>query len=193
MNTPSSDLETLLRSLSPEPLSTNRDELFFRAGYAAGAKTRGARLFWPSAAAALLVVSIGLGIAMQRQTVALHTALAAQNPLPVGEGRVRAPENLADGNQPNRNSEAIRATSTQLTAQHPHPNPLPMGEGEFYNDRLRGWQQLANANFYQHGRLTARGLIESPDDVPQPAQDSPAVPTSRPRTYLELRQLHLEG
>jgi hypothetical protein len=190
MNTPSpTDVESLLRSLSPESLSVNRDELFFQAGYAAGAKTKGARLFWPSAAAALLVFCIGLGVAVQRQTVALHSALAAAE-----RGANAHPSAVATDNPTKPTSEA--KSQDVALAEHDHQFLAQNGQSNFDEQRVRDWEKLATANFREHDRLTARGLVESREDFLEPASESDeASPElrSRPKTYFELRQLHLEG
>src|SRR5262245_19190496 len=69
------DLEQTLSKLEPEAVRVNRDELFFQAGYAAGRACslspgeRGPRrYFWPSAAAAMLLISFGLAAALIQQS-----------------------------------------------------------------------------------------------------------------------------
>lgn len=69
------DPERWLRDLMPQPLEVNRDDLFFRAGFAAGARSRSVSLAWPSAAAALLLVCLGLGTALVRQNI--HSSSAS--------------------------------------------------------------------------------------------------------------------
>jgi hypothetical protein len=190
MNTPSStDLESLLRSLSPESLSVNRDELFFQAGYAAGAKTKGVRVFWPSVAAALLVTCMGLGVAVQRQTVALHSALAAAEREPDANRPTIATDESTKPTSDRRSQDVAPITSDSGTFAQ-------SGQSLFDKQRVRNWEALATANFRRHGQLTARGLVETPEDFPGPASGSdelPTMPRSQPKTYLELRQLHLEG
>jgi hypothetical protein len=188
MNTPT-DIESLLRSLSPESLSVNRDELFFQSGYAAGAKTKGTRLFWPSAAASLLVVCIGLGVAVQRQTVALHSALASAE-----RGTSAHPSAIVtdDLTKPMSDAKSQTGTLTDLDS----PNLDQNSRSVFEKERLRSWEKLATADFRQRGHLTARGLVVSPEDFSEPVSDSsdlPANPSSGPKTYLELRQQHWEG
>ena len=70
------DPEQLLKNLTPQPLELNRDDLFFRAGYDAGARHSRLSLAWPSTAAALLMVSIGLSAALVHQTTTLPDATA---------------------------------------------------------------------------------------------------------------------
>jgi hypothetical protein len=185
MSNPShSDIESLLRSLAPASLAANRDEFFFRAGYAAGAKTKTSRLFWPSAVAALLVVCVGMGVAMQRQNVALQAAIALQNLAPRGEGKGRATEALVD-NQNRYTAEQLKLSSQSTLLKVTKGLP---------DDPQQTWQQLANASFRQHGHLSARGWIES-SGIREPLEstDVPTAPRSRPSTYLELRQLDFEG
>jgi len=62
-----------LAQLEPEGLATNRDELFFQAGYAAGSRHRSAQFFWPAAAASLLFVSLGLAAALAHQSGFWHS------------------------------------------------------------------------------------------------------------------------
>lgn len=194
MNTPSpSDIESLLQSLAPEPLATNRDELFFRAGYAAGVKSRSAHRFWPSAVAALLIVCVGLGLALQRQTLALNTARAANAVSPGNDSRGES--QVIAINQHTRDTEEVRPENSESIAKEIHSSSPPQRNELLSDSRLQVWQQLANANFRIRGHLTARGWVESPDadrEPPPPSDEEPA-PRRRPSTYLELRQLHLEG
>jgi hypothetical protein len=183
------DLESLLRSLSPESLSVNRDELFFQAGYAAGAKTKGARLFWPSAAAALLVTCIGLGFAVQRQTTALHSALA------VVERKANTSPSAIVANHSVKPKSAAK-TEDVAFAEPKQQNFTQNGQSIFDKQRIRNWEELASANFCRHGQLTAHGLVETSEGFLDPtdhSNEAEPAPRLRPKTYLELRQLHLEG
>src|SRR5262245_36155602 len=93
------NVERILSKLEADPLALDRDELFFQAGYAVGLRNRTTRFLWPSAAAALLLVSVGLIAAlahqMNRSDLAAGRAVAVnQTPLqPLAESvPVTAPE-----------------------------------------------------------------------------------------------------
>src|SRR5262249_16380114 len=62
----------MLHDLVPQPLDADRDELFFQAGFAAGRNHRRAGYFWPSTAAALLLVCAGLGVAVVSDAVSMN-------------------------------------------------------------------------------------------------------------------------
>src|SRR5262245_6775757 len=74
------DVARILAGLDPEPLRIERDELFFQAGLAAGARSlssgeragvRGLRYLrlWQATAAALLITCIGLSATTFRQSL----------------------------------------------------------------------------------------------------------------------------
>jgi hypothetical protein len=90
-----------------------------------------------------------------------------------------------------------KANPQNITLTETDHSNREQSTGSIFDKRqLRSWEELASASVRQHGRLSARGWIESADKSFEPA-DSPAdqspAPHSRPSTYLELRQQHLEG
>jgi hypothetical protein len=68
-----------LARLELEPLTVNRDELFFQAGYAAGLGARSLPRFWLSTAAALLLICLGLAAALIEHSASSPRAGLARN------------------------------------------------------------------------------------------------------------------
>ena len=75
------EFERMLRELAPERLEVSRDELFFQAGYAAGARNRSRRFIWPAIAAALVIACGGLAAYSLQQHSELLASLAAASDL----------------------------------------------------------------------------------------------------------------
>lgn len=167
--------QILLCNLQPQALEVNRDELFFQAGFAAGISHRSRfRLFWPSATAALLLVSIGLGSVLAWQVnsaSALRMGVAAQ-------------QNSSD-HEAARLADGERADSGELPS----------------DQRQRVWQRLASLTPLPAGYLTARGWVETPTETGNNGTKSsssiePAKSDNgpqRPATYFELMRLQREG
>ena len=194
-NSPS-DVEKILQGCALESLQFNRDDLFFQAGIAAGRRSGGLRFFWPSAAAALLLVSIGLGVALHNQSrsiVGLETALAAVQQFP--DATAGSPSSVP-GLATLGGSTAEQASSGTQDDFEARP---------FADDRLRHWQRLASPAPLPPGRLTAMGWTEIGNGdwgMGNAASREPSEPTDhkqqsspvhRPATYFELRQSYSEG
>src|SRR6478672_11334251 len=130
------NIQRILSKLEAEPLAVDRDELFFQAGYAAGSCNRTARFLWPSAAAALLLVSISLAAVLAHQIIRSGSA----------------------GGQVVAVSQSPRqplAESAPMTA----PESMPT------DSRSQLWRRLASSTMLPRGQLTAIGWSELPDSV----------------------------
>jgi hypothetical protein len=163
------DVARILAGLDPEPLRIERDELFFRAGFAAGSRSHSSVRLWQATAAALLIACIGLSAAAFRQVIiptSDSNTVALVKP-PVADSPTIASKNPID------------------------PSPADL--------RTRKWQQLASADMLPPGRLTALGWSElsseelaarssNSADAP-PASDS--KPISSRLTPEILKSLHL--
>lgn len=121
------DVERALRSLRPASPPLDRDRLMFLAGQAAAPPARTVNrlrtkteMFWPSAAAAMTLVSLGLGmtLALRPPTVIERAVLvpaaqrpeenAPRQPQPV---RLESSDSVADAGP--LKSEAVAAVSTR--------------------------------------------------------------------------------
>jgi hypothetical protein len=167
------DVERILSKLEAEPLAVNRDELFFQAGHAAGSCNRTSRFLWPSAAAALLLVSVSLAAALAHQII--RSDLAPGQALAVNQA---PPQPLA--------------ASAPATAELSVPA----------DSRSQLRQRLASATILPRGRLTAIGWLELPDRVDSGqsaagSEDSAARSQGGtphgPSTYLELMRSQNKG
>jgi hypothetical protein len=181
------DVERILSELEPQPLSINRDELLFQAGIAAGSRRRTAGLFWPSAVAALLLISCGLGTALVWQVVSIDSLKAA---LAVTEQSVT--QNISQSNSHAR---------SQLDVEHDFSDRLSI------ELQQRRWLGLASTASLPPGRLTAMGWQELPAEMrneywgignrlQRQQSDSSVEPEAaphRPATYLELMRMQREG
>jgi len=163
-------IQRVLSKLEAEPLAVNRDELFFQAGFAAGSRKRTARFFWPSAAAALLLMCAGLVAALLSQ--GNRTASTAK-------------QQAFALNLPDQQSAQEAPARTERTV---------VGE---LQSRL--WQRLASTAPLPPGQLTAIGLTEMParadrggwaaGDDGHGGASREQEPARQPTTYLELRLL----
>jgi hypothetical protein len=175
------NFERMLREITPERLEVSRDELFFQAGFAAGARNRSRRLIWPAIAAGLLVACGGLAAGLLRERTELTAAIAAaehvKTPVVVGSN---------DGAKP---QAAVALADNGLT-----------------NERRRDWRWLISSAPMPPGRLTAGGWQEAraePGNVQVPmGNDAEPRPLGsgadsstphRPATYRELMQRYQEG
>jgi hypothetical protein len=169
------NIQRILSKLEAEPLSVNRDELFFQAGYAAGSSSRTSRFFWPSAAAALLLVSAGLAAVLAHQII--RSGLAPGQTIAV-----------------NHSHSPQLTESVSQTAQASMPADI----------RSKLWQRLTSSTTLPRGQLTAIGWSELPAkvgggqwamgsrDQPDESHDRQSSP-HRPSTYLELMRSQNEG
>ena len=163
------NIQRILSKLEAEPLAVNRDELFFQAGYAAGSSNQTSRFFWPSAAAALLLVSVGLAAVLAHQVI--RSDLVPDRAVAVDQA---PPPQFAE--------------SVPVTAQQSIPT----------DTRSRLWRRLASAAPLPPGQLTAMGWTEMPEragggrwaegsnERAEGSQDEESPPR-RPSTYLDLR------
>jgi hypothetical protein len=163
--------EQTLEEIPLEPLRFNRDELFFRAGYASGstaAQSSRARLLWPTAAAALLTLSLGLSAAVVHQAhrlqIAQTTAESRASPIPASTDTSTLPQIATD-----------------------------IAEPPFAARQMRDWQRLASPGPLPPGHLTAMGWSESHENPPTTDDnEAPSLPRRAP-TYFELLQSYREG
>ena len=178
------NVERILSELEPQPLAISRDELFFQAGFAAGSRRHTVRLFWPSAVAALLLISCGLGAALVWQNNSPRSSVAVLTlPSPMlGE-----------------NSELAAKPQTDMERD--------VNNRFLVDFRQRGWQRLASAAPLPSGRLTATGWQELPPEmrrverrVENGTGESDSSPSTdrefspqHPATYLELMRQQGEG
>jgi len=160
------NVQRILSKLEAEPLAVDRDELFFQAGYAAGSCNRTARFLWPSAAAALLLVSISLAAALAHQIVQSGSA----------RGQVVA----VDQSPPQKSAESVVATAEQS---------MPT------DSRSQLWQRLASSTMLPRGRLTAMGWSELPSSAAstKPSDAEQESSPHQPSTYLELMRSQNKG
>ncbi len=201
------DAERLLQNCLPEVLTFDRDQLFFQAGFAAGSAKRSLRLFWPSAAAAMLLVSIGLGVALHNQArsiAGLETALAtAQN--------MQGATGLATSGATAGSSSSVPGVPSHgdsTVGQASSGTSVDDTDRLFADDRLRHWQRLASPAPLPPGRLTALGWEQLPAEmgngdwgmgnVDRPTTQGMKInpdssPPRRPATYLELLRTYGEG
>lgn len=202
------EIEATLQGLLPEGLTIDRDQLFYRAGYVAAKASLTSDVgdsprsflrvkIWPAAAAALLLVSVGLGLSFYRQSVdikSLRTALAVQEEemLAASRGRV-SPRREEAANDLAESVHESSAALARVSERRDHGD-----ENILYNRRARELQRLASTEPLPPGRLTALGWRElSPEELATwSSEDSPAMEkTKQPRsqranTYWELlRQL----
>ena len=181
-----SEMEQLLRSLVPRPLSIDRDVLFFQAGIAAAGRKGGhgrvARIVWPAIAATLLVACGGLVVALQRESKTLEAVLAATASRPTG---------------------AIASESKGLGLKAVDPAREKMASGvSIASVESKRFGLLTNADRVEQvlslarrprSQLSMHGWIEAPpgspawevESTPADALKSPPGPIQRP-TYLEL-------
>jgi hypothetical protein len=171
---PDPNLERMLRELEPQRLEVSRDELFFQAGYAAGAKNRSRRFFWPAIAAALLIAFGGTAVFALRQHSDLLAALAvAERPISP------KPVVIDDGAKP----QAVGAVVDRFVA----------------DERLRDFRRLFSLAPLPPGRLTAGGWQETRAETgnvggrPDRAGENEPLRPHRPATYLELLHRYQEG
>jgi hypothetical protein len=162
--------ERALARLEPEPLAVSRDDLFFQAGYAAGSRKRTIRFLWPSAAAALLLVSIGLAAALAHQII--RSSLAP--------GQTIAANHSPSG----RSNESVANTGQRSVPA---------------DSRSQLWQRLASPTTLPPGQLTAIGWSELPEKAGMGqavvgGDESPKDTSARPpSTYLELMRSQNQG
>jgi len=182
------DFERMLRELAPERLEVSRDELFFQAGYAAGARNRSRRFIWPAIAAALVIACGGLTAYSLRQRSELIAALASASDL-------KAPVSVV----------AVESTKPQTDAI--------VVDRALDIERQRDWRWLISSAPMPPGRLTAGGWQEARADISNgewgtssgesnqfsrdakrsaPSDTDSSTP-HRPATYRELLQLYQEG
>ena len=164
------NIQRILSKLEAEPLAVNRDELFFQAGYASGSSSRTSRFFWPSAAAALLLVSVGLAAVLAHQMI--RSDLAGRQTIAVKQSPA----------QPLAESDSAGTEVSTPT-----------------DSRSRLWQRLSSSATLPPGQLTAIGWSERPEKVgsgqtglrsdESPQDSSPR----RPSTYLELMRSQNKG
>ncbi len=197
------DVESMLRRCSPGELQVNRDALFFEAGFAAGSASRRVKLFWPGAAAAMLLMSLGLGTALYQQIQATRDLrgllAAAENPNGAGAASSsRAPE--------------INSIGFSTTGQATSGSPGQANSNRdrmFSEQRMRHWQRLASAEPLPPGKLTALGWEPGQNEngvglsKPRPSGSGSANHDSQsdrdpgtprqPPTYLELMRRYQQG
>ena len=153
------DVERILHELIPEPLGGNRDELFFRAGFAAGERQRksgwGGVGAWRIAAAALVVMCGVLGAGFYHQSRALQVALAAAGPQAV--------------------PESVHNETAEVAEVSPLEMPIRNSSYDLFMRRL------ASSNWPLSGRLSARGFEEQsvPADLPRVQVDRDDLESSR--------------
>jgi hypothetical protein len=189
-----------LQSCLPEALAVDHEQLFFQAGFAAGSAKRSMRLFWPSAAAAMLLLSIGLGVALYRQAMAvddLQTLLASARSSPgQAVGPIQNAANAANDLPAKPQTQVLNAA-------------VDINDRLFSDDRLRRWQRLASPAPLPPGRLTALGWEQLPAEMASWGMGNGGSSRSRssieseserdsrlphrPATYLELLRLYQEG
>ncbi len=195
-----SEIVRLLQGCSPDALEIDRQKLFFDAGFAAGAANRPVRVFWPLVAAAMLLVSIGLGATVYRQAGAvenLQTLLAAAK-------NVRGTPAAA--------SRLVKDSSVDLHTK-PKANDtaaINFKDRSAFDERSRSMQRLASSAPLPPGRLTALGWEQLPDEMRNAEWEgrhqegpgrSPASKANRefdsrpphPPTYFELLRHYQEG
>ena len=182
------EFERMLRELAPERLEVSRDELFYQAGFAAGAQNRSRRFLWPAIAAALVIACGGLAAYSLRQHSELVAALAATSDL-------RAPIAVVAEESTKPQSDAVVVDRS-----------LPI-------ERQRDWRWLISSAPMPPGRLTAGGWQAARAEVgtargpmgngewgmgnsaePRPSESGADknIP-HRPATYRELMQRYQEG
>jgi hypothetical protein len=175
------NFERMLRELTPERLEVSRDELFFQAGFAAGARNRTRRFLWPAIAAALVIACGGLTAYSLRQRSELLAALAAASDL-------KAPISV------------VAEESTK-----PQTDAIVVDRALDF-ERQRDWRWLISSAPMPSGRLTAGGWQEARaelgnaqvpmgnDAEPRPSGSGADSSTPhRPATYRELMQRYQEG
>jgi hypothetical protein len=178
MNALPPEVARAFAGLTPEPLEMDRDELFFQAGFAAGARGR-TRRYAPMVAAALLLVSCGLGAAMIWQNVMLRSPLTLPSPTRGEDSEVAA---ARDAERENTNRLLSSDASLRQLLRADSSRDLLAG-------RLtaRGWvedsEQMGNREWAVRNSLQKKASDNLPD----------AAPVRRPATYLELLRSQQEG
>jgi hypothetical protein len=182
------DFERMLRELTPERLEVSRDELFFQAGYAAGARNRTHHFIWPAIAAALLIGCGGLAAYSLQQHSELLAALATASDL-------KAPIAVALEEVAKPRTDAVVVDRALAI------------------ERQRDWRWLISSAPMPPGRLTAGGWQAARADVgnaewgmgngesiPFSRDAKGSAPSAtdsnsphRPATYRELLQRYQEG
>jgi hypothetical protein len=168
------NFEQMLRELEPQRLEVSRDELFFQAGYTAGAKNRSRRFFWPAIATALLIAFGGTAVFALRQHSDLLAALASAEPL---KAPISVP--IDDGAKP---QAVIAVVDSNLS-----------------DERLRDFRRLISPAPLPPGRLTAGGWQEARAEMGNVgrqgdrSEENESLPSHRPATYLELLHRYQEG
>ena len=169
--------ERLFGELQLEPLEVNRDELFFQAGVAVGARKHSRHRFLLIANAALIFLCVGLGALLIRQTAV---------------NKVTQGESVAMESAPARQNSVsnLNAGDTQL-----QPDVR----------RLLQWDRLTSKGALPPGHLTAAGWQEEPlemgsaewgagNESSKRQSDSDSDKWQhRPATYLDLMRMQKEG
>ncbi len=189
------NFERMLRELEPQRLEIPRDELFFQAGYAAGAKNRSRRFFWPAIAAALLIACGGTAAFSLHQHFELQTALAIAEQRPSMGGTADSPSSGEPSAISDAHTAGLASSGTPMWLD----NTL-IGSNKLASDeRLRDFRRLFSPAPLPPGRLTAGGWQEARAEMgnvggrPDLSGENEPLPPHRPSTYLELLHSYQEG
>jgi hypothetical protein len=187
------NVESLLRQAAPEDLTVDRDELFFRAGFAAGSTPQGARYVWPAVAASLLVVCAGL-------SAALLSRINTVNSLQLAVVELKSSQSIAVNSAKNGSTPKQTANDAAVAEVVDKEQIIASANGSSFSGGapLRNWQRLASSAQLPPGQLTAAGWERRPVNTDSRASsighsESDATVPRRPATYLELLRSYQEG
>ena len=193
------EIPQIITDLQPQALEVNRDELFFQAGYAAGSNSGGMPKMWPVAAAALLLISVGLASALTYQTMALHSTQYALKWMDKSQATIAV-------NAANPPLGRELGTERQAAAEAVDNQSSFQSYRIGLDERSLRWQRLASPAPLPPGRLTAMGWeprqvrngewgVGNERNERPPNSDEPPASSKphRPSTYLDLLRLQQEG
>ena len=160
-----SDIESLLRGLTPNPSALDRDRLMFQAGALSRSSTRHPHWIWPSAAAVLSLVVIGESVFLasrpatsRGRTVRRSASRQLRNPRSRGRAvsRRRRSQSLSR-TRPTVCHPIRRETRCRRAGAGLGPSPLP-GPGDAVRARRLSLNATRGLAGRRAGRVTRAGF-----------------------------------